>query len=143
MIEYVYFMGKPDGTAPIKIGKTQELASRLTTVRIYCPFPIDCHGYAETEDASSLEIAIHSHFKDRRLHREWFDVSADEARSVFESLDVLDKAANVVLPNRNDKIGRPRTGYNKAEYNRQYMADLRKAKPLGLKVSEYRKSKET
>lgn len=28
-------------------------------------------------------------------------------------------------------------------YNAEYQRDLRKAKPLGLKVSEYRKSKET
>jgi len=43
------------------------------------------------------------------------------------------------------KMGRPRTGYIKAEYNRQYMADLRTIKRLGLSVtvSQYRKSKET
>lgn len=33
--------------------------------------------------------------------------------------------------------------FDRNAYQRQYMADLRKAKPLGLKVSEYRKSKET
>lgn len=43
------------------------------------------------------------------------------------------------------KMGRPRTGYIKAEYNRQYMADLRTIKRLGLSVTvaQYRKSKET
>lgn len=39
------------------------------------------------------------------------------------------------------KMGRPRTGYIKAEYNRLYSADKRKADKLGIKVSEYRKMK--
>jgi len=40
------------------------------------------------------------------------------------------------------KMGRPRTGYIKAEYNRQYMADLRTIKRLGLSVTvkQYRES---
>ena len=38
------------------------------------------------------------------------------------------------------KMGRPRTGYIKAEYNRQYSADLRTIKRLGLEmtVTEWR-----
>jgi len=41
------------------------------------------------------------------------------------------------------KMGRPRTGYIKAEYNRQYSADLRTIKRLGLEitVAEWRKTK--
>lgn len=43
------------------------------------------------------------------------------------------------------KIGRPRTGFNKKEYNRQFTADLRTIRRLGLNVSvsEYRKQKES
>lgn len=42
------------------------------------------------------------------------------------------------------KMGRPRTGYIKAEYNRQYSADQRTIKRLGLNctVAEFRKAKE-
>lgn len=38
------------------------------------------------------------------------------------------------------KIGRPRTGFNKKEYNRQFTADLRTIKRLGLNctVAQYR-----
>lgn len=36
------------------------------------------------------------------------------------------------------KIGRPRTGYIKAEYNRKYMQDKRKADKLGITVKELR-----
>jgi hypothetical protein len=38
------------------------------------------------------------------------------------------------------KIGRPRTGFNKKEYNRQFTADLRTIKRLGLNctVKEWR-----
>lgn len=40
------------------------------------------------------------------------------------------------------KMGRPRTGYIKAEYNRQYSADQRTIKRLGLScgVKEWRES---
>lgn len=39
------------------------------------------------------------------------------------------------------KIGRPRTGFNKKEYNRQFTADLRTIKRLGLNctVAEFRR----
>ncbi len=42
------------------------------------------------------------------------------------------------------KIGRPRTGFNKKEYNRQFTADLRALRRLGLDctVKEYRSLKE-
>ena len=42
------------------------------------------------------------------------------------------------------KIGRPRTGFNKKEYNRQFTADLRTIKRLGLEmtVKEWRKTNE-
>lgn len=36
------------------------------------------------------------------------------------------------------KMGRPRTGYIKAEYNRKYMQDKRKADKLGITVKELR-----
>lgn len=36
------------------------------------------------------------------------------------------------------KMGRPRTGYIKAEYNRKYMQDKRKADKLGISVKEIR-----
>lgn len=43
------------------------------------------------------------------------------------------------------KRGRPKTDFDKAEYNRQFMRDLRTIKRLGLSVTvaEYRKLKET
>lgn len=42
------------------------------------------------------------------------------------------------------KMGRPRTGYIKAEYNRKYSEDQRTIKRLGLNctVAEFRKEKE-
>lgn len=37
------------------------------------------------------------------------------------------------------KRGRPKTGFDKLSYNRQFMADKRAASKLGLTVKEYRK----
>lgn len=67
------------------------------------------------------------------------DNQRDEAGATPAMLQV----ATDTLPK--PKMGRPRTGYIKAEYNRQYSADQRTIKRLGLQmtVAEWRKSKET
>lgn len=68
--------------------------------------------------------------------------SRDEtkARSISEPSKVSQAAPVDTLPK--PKMGRPRTGYIKAEYNRQYMADQRIIKRLGLSVTvkQYRES---
>jgi hypothetical protein len=53
-----------------------------------------------------------------------------------------DRPAVDTLPK--PKIGRPRTGFNKKEYNRQFTADLRTIKRLGLNctVREWREKNE-
>ncbi len=68
--------------------------------------------------------------------------SRDEtkARSISEPSKVSQAAPVDTLPK--PKMGRPRTGYIKAEYNRAYSADLRTIKRLGLEmtVAEWRKT---
>lgn len=57
----------------------------------------------------------------------------------FEDVKPEPTRPEAIIPPK-PKMGRPRTGYIKAEYNRQYSADLRTIKRLGLNctVKEWR-----
>jgi len=45
------------------------------------------------------------------------------------------------LPLPKPKRGRPKTGFDKLAYNRQFMADKRAATKLGISVKEFRAAK--
>lgn len=66
-----------------------------------------------------------------------------EEATVDPKQESENQASRVDTPPK-PKMGRPRTGYIKAEYNRQYSADQRTIKRLGLNctVAEFRKAKE-
>src|SRR6478609_8725868 len=62
----------------------------------------------------------------------------EEHRVAPETVQVSSPAPATNPPPK-PKIGRPRTGFNKKEYNRQFTADLRTIKRLGLNctVAQY------
>ncbi len=133
MPDYIYAMGNPDGTGPIKIGRTTSLSKRLSMVRVYCPFPVECHALIEVESGTDMEKAIHRHFAHKHVHREWFDITATEAIETFQSFDLSPPVFEA--PRRHDKMGRPKTDYSKADYNKQYARDVRAIKAQGLSIS--------
>lgn len=65
---------------------------------------------------------------------------ADEPKkSTAARLGLTDVApTDVQLGVPKQKVGRPSTGFDRNAYQRDYMADRRKAKPLGMTVKEYR-----
>lgn len=66
--------------------------------------------------------------KPTRAVRSSASADTERARELISPVDAPPKP----------KMGRPRTGYIKAEYNRKYSADKRKAVKLGISVPEYR-----
>jgi multidrug efflux pump subunit AcrA (membrane-fusion protein) len=57
------------------------------------PFPFDCHAYIWTEDAPSLERALHVHFDGRRLNlenprKEFFRLNIDEIQKEIDELKI-------------------------------------------------------
>lgn len=68
---------------------------------------------------------------------------ASHASSSLKTLKAGTQALPVDTPPK-PKMGRPRTGYIKAEYNRQYSSDQRTIKRLGLNcsVKEWREKNE-
>lgn len=80
-MEYVYFLGHADrDDTAIKIGWTYDIARRIDQLQGPVPFKLTCIEYVECPDdnARQVEQAIHRHLKDRRIHREWFDIRKHE-----------------------------------------------------------------
>ena len=78
-----------------KIGMTrriepQERVNELGDASV--PFPFDVHSFIFSEDAVSLENALHKELNDRRvnkvnLRKEFFNVSIDELQTIVERID--------------------------------------------------------
>ena len=56
------------------------------------PFPFDVHSFIFSEDAVSLENALHKELNDRRvnkvnLRKEFFNVTPEELQSIVERID--------------------------------------------------------
>lgn len=69
---YVYVVQGIDG-GPIKIGRTRDVASRVSSLQTACPFELRVLHFIEHENAAFLESALHQRFAAARLHGEWFD----------------------------------------------------------------------
>lgn len=67
---YVYFIQAGDASGPIKIGVTNDPASRLSSLQTSCAEPLTllraCPGSYE------IEADLHVHFAAERLRGEWF-----------------------------------------------------------------------
>lgn len=68
---YVYIIS--DGYA-VKIGKTQHLKERISSIQNCNPRPITLLQVIETDDMDAYEHSLHSFFKERKMHGEWFDL---------------------------------------------------------------------
>ena len=79
----VYFV--QSGTdGPIKIGSSEDLASRLSTLQTGCAEPIRLLGAVRVSDPV-VERRLHRHLSEHRLRGEWFAPHPD----VFAALERL------------------------------------------------------
>jgi hypothetical protein len=80
---YVFARKGPSGlTAPVKVGISNNVKSRLATIQTACPYPIDLAYVFECPDrdiAREIEKSFHAVKKDYRTHGEWFDFEPIEA----------------------------------------------------------------
>lgn len=84
---YVYFLrGK---TYPyIKIGKSKDLNTRVRTLETNLG-KLTILGFIYCEDYDLLEKKLHSQFKEKRKHGEWFDLNSSEVRTIVKENDGL------------------------------------------------------
>lgn len=87
MYLYLVYQNRSDGVgAPVKIGITSNLRTRLAGIQTGSPVPL---RFYEVWDIDGLvprdvERLTHSMRKDKRLTGEWFNVSPEEARQFIE-----------------------------------------------------------
>lgn len=74
--EFVYFF-KANGLNPIKIGKTsgENVAQRISNLKISCPYGGELLGYIECENGIELERKLHLRFEKYWISGEWFDIN--------------------------------------------------------------------
>ena len=81
-MSYVYFLTDADTDGGfIKIGVSNDIGRRMAQLQSQVPFRLRCIEFIEAtsqNEAYKIEHALHRHFKDRRLMREWFDIGQDE-----------------------------------------------------------------
>jgi hypothetical protein len=61
-----------------KIGRTENLTSRLRSIQTSNPKAIEVVHTIESEDFAAIEKAIHRKFKDQRVRGEWFKLDRDD-----------------------------------------------------------------
>lgn len=78
-IAYVYLIGAVGFDMPVKVGYTIDLKGRLQSLQSGSPFKLRLiHGAEDRDFAREIEGRIHTNYKARRSHGEWFDVPAGE-----------------------------------------------------------------
>ena len=81
MTSYIYII-EAEELERIKIGVADNPDARLSALRALSPCTIRIAALitvGNREDAFLLESELHKRYVSRRIHGEWFDVSADEA----------------------------------------------------------------
>lgn len=72
-----------------KIGKTKNLASRVSSLTIQLPFPVTMLHSIATDNMVFAEAYLHKHFAAKRLNGEWFQLDQDDVNwlRAIERLD--------------------------------------------------------
>ena len=73
-----YFAGWEGLTGPVKIGQSRNISRRLNDLQGGCPVILTVWDWVDSLQAEGI---FHTHYRDKKLHREWFDVTLDEVLS--------------------------------------------------------------
>lgn len=80
MAEQVYLIGCKENSL-VKIGRSISVHQRLKAIQLMCPVTLELLWH--TDGGSELEARLHSAFRTRRSHGEWFDFAGvDPVREV-------------------------------------------------------------
>ncbi|WP_373466588.1 GIY-YIG nuclease family protein [Streptomyces umbrinus] len=74
---FLYAISSAEQPAPVKIGKTVDVAKRLQQLQTASPLPLQVWWSRETTDPT-LEAKLHRHFADCRMSGEWFRLEGSD-----------------------------------------------------------------
>ncbi|MDQ2179131.1 GIY-YIG nuclease family protein [Marinifilum sp. D714] len=80
---FVYFLKYETQNSPIKIGRAKNIQTRITQLQTSLPYDLETIGYIETDNYFDLERKIHLEFEDRKLKREWFELTISEVTEII------------------------------------------------------------
>jgi len=107
MTDIVYIFINQSMPGLVKIGRTAgetvEARMKQLSAHTCVALPFECFYASEVEDAARVERAIHTAFGDSRVNpnREFFRLSPDKPKAIFELLEIRNVTPNV------DAIGEP------------------------------------
>jgi hypothetical protein len=84
---YVYFIRRKDQNSLIKIGRAKNIFKRISQLQTSSSCDLDLIGYIETDNCVSLETKIHKEYREKRVKREWFSISEEDAKSLINRYD--------------------------------------------------------
>lgn len=109
-VGYVYFLRS--GLGYCKIGRAQELNSRIRTLKIQLPFPVELFHNIPTSDPATLERHFHEKYQAKRANGEWFELDEsdfDEIKRFTRSPSVSERAVKafpfLTALHKHDSIG--------------------------------------
>lgn len=94
-LDYIYLIGPWNGLH--KIGITKHLANRLAALRCKAGRQLEIVDAALVTDGRDTEWALHSHFREQRVHGEWFDLDESGRAEFSELLGLYRKCADILL----------------------------------------------
>ena len=86
MLPCVYFV-KHKGLDPVKIGFTENIQMRMSSMGTMSPYDLVLLGHLNTAMPEYLAAEIHEKFAHKRLKGEWFDITKDDVVSTIKFYD--------------------------------------------------------
>lgn len=79
---YIYLIKGVFPSKCYKIGLTKEPKSRISTLGVQLPFPIEVIHLIKTNDMRGLEKALHNKYADKRVNGEWFALTDSDVQEI-------------------------------------------------------------
>lgn len=101
---FLYAISSSKQPAPVKIGKSTDVASRLRQLQTASPAPLRVWWQHETEDLE-LEKKLHRHFSSLRMSGEWFGFQeADWLTQLIQAADLLEGRSSETLESTGSNV---------------------------------------
>lgn len=80
---FVYFLQQENKEGPIKIGRAKDIEKRIKQLQTSLPYDLYLIGKIDSVDYISLEIEVQNEVAERKVRREWYDITIKEAETLI------------------------------------------------------------
>jgi hypothetical protein len=101
MPEIVYLLTNPTMPDLVKIGRTNDLETRLRSLSTHSgvPVPFECFYACEVRDSVEVERALHEAFGDHRINpkREFFRLNPERVQAILKVMAIRDETPTIEI----------------------------------------------